>query len=200
MLASSVSLTELARHGAGALEHYRSREHPPGSALEWLGLAVGRLPDLSARARTADEIAWRSFERAPQLHTPLLESLEEEIAAAAALVEAALDEHLRAHPQPRGEVAADADGYARMVAGAHHAAPRRAEFLVGGYTAFLSGAIEAGGALAEAEAAAGGRRWPRGDHEGAVALRAGQVYDALVNALGGLLAYARLTAAGPPHI
>jgi hypothetical protein len=78
---------------------------------------------------------------------------------------------------------------------AHRSATRRAEFLIGGYASFLAGAIEAGGALGEAELQlARARRWDRADPERLVAQRASQVYGALVNALGGLLAYARLTA------
>ena len=197
MLAASVSLKELAQHGAGVLEHYRDRERAPETAVEWLGLAVGRLPQLSATARTIDEIPWRTLSSGSTLHAPLVDALERELAEAAALLQAALDEHLQLHPEGAAgsDPGEDADTYAAMLVQAHRDTPRRAEFLVGGFTAFLSGAIEVAGYLNDAElAAARARRWDRGDYQRTVAVRAGQLYEAIVNALGGLLAYARLTA------
>lgn len=197
MLAESVSLTELAEYGADAVERLRDRSHPPSAPLEWLGLAVGRLPELATRARTVDQIAWRALETAPHLHMPLIEALEHEVASAAALVNAALEEHLRRHPDSIDgvEPELDADGYADLLAHAHKAAPRRAEFLMGGYAAFLAGAIETAGALADAEIQEFRRELqPREEVE----LRGAQVYQALVNALGGLLAYARLSGRRPP--
>lgn len=196
MVPAPLSMTDLARRGEGSLEHYLAREQQPMSTLEWLGAAVGRLPDLAARARTADEIPWRASGSASELHASLFEALESELAAAAALVLAALEEHMRSHPAAGRDPDADADAYAQMVASAHHAAPRRAEFLVGGYAAFLSGAIEAAGSLAAAELAeARAPHWDRSSSS-LTGPRAGQVYEALVNALGGLVAYARLSAAG----
>jgi len=131
--------------------------------------------------------------RAQQLLTELLET----IAAAATLVDRALASHLERHPTSadNGRPDDDVEAYAAMLVTAHRDAARRAEFLLGGYTSFLGGAIEAAGALAEAElTAARRRRWERFDPEHLVRQRAAQVYSALVNALGGLLAYARLTA------
>jgi hypothetical protein len=84
---------------------------------------------------------------------------------------------------------------------AQRSAPRRSEMMVGAYASFIGGAIEAGGALADAELEQlGARRWDRVDHARVTGLRAEQFYVALTNALGGLLAYARLldeSAAGP---
>jgi hypothetical protein len=196
VLTGSVSLAELARHGSRELAPYLGRPRPPETAVEWLGIAVGRLPDLAARARTADEIAWQR-RRGSDLHAPLIDSLTRAIAGAAALCSRALDCHLQRHPASAEGHAPedDAETYADLLVSAHRSAPRRAEFLIGGYTSFLAGAIEAAGALAEAEnAVARARRWERSDPGRVAAQRAGQVYSALVNALGGLLAYARLTA------
>jgi hypothetical protein len=97
VITASASLAELAAHGAPELQPYLGRPRPPETALEWLGIAVGKLPDLSTRARTADEIQNRG-ERTPQLHAPLLEALTDGIAGAAALGRRALDAHLERHP------------------------------------------------------------------------------------------------------
>jgi hypothetical protein len=201
VLARSVSLTELVQQGASNIAHLRDRAHPPSSTVEWLGLAVSRLPELSARARTIDEIAWRPGPHTADLHAPLRSALESELAGAAALLSAALGEHLRRHPESGGQTTPelDAEAYAEVIAQAHRTAPRRAEFLTSGYAAFLSAAIEAAGCLGEAEIAAGrARRWDRSDNESLARGRAEQVYEAIVDALGGLLAYARLTAVDAP--
>jgi hypothetical protein len=195
VLTGSVSLAELARHGSRELAPYLGRPRPPETTLEWLGIAVGKLPELAARARTADEIGWQR-RRGSELHTPLLDSLTGAIAGAAALGVRALDCHLERHgASSEGRAPEDdVETYADLLASAHRSAPRRAEFLISGYASFLAGAIEAAGALAEAETAvARARRWDRSDPARLVGQRAGQVYSALVNALGGLLAYARLT-------
>jgi hypothetical protein len=121
----------------------------------------------------------------------------ESIAVAAAIGRRALDCHLERHDPgaDRQAVDGDVEAYAELLAGAHRSALRRAEFLIGGYASFLAGAIEAAGALAEAElAVARSRRWDRSDPNRQMAQRVSQVQSALVNALGGLLAYARLTA------
>jgi hypothetical protein len=195
VLTGSVSLAELARHGSRELAPYLGRPRPPETALEWLGIAVGRLPDVAERARTADQIAWQR-RRGSELHAPLIDSLTAAIAGAAALCDRALDCHLQRHAASAEGRAPqdDVEAYAELLVTAHRSAPRRAEFLIGGYASFLAGAIEAAGALAEAEiAVARTRRWERSDPARLVTQRAGQVYSALVNALGGLLAYARLT-------
>jgi hypothetical protein len=201
VLTGSASLTELALHGSRELAPYLGRPRPPETALEWLGIAVGKLPDLAARARTADEVNWPKREGS-RLHKPLFAALVDTIAGAAALGRQALDCHLQRHAtsaegnQPEDDV----EDYAALLVGAHRSAPRRAEFLIGGYASFLAGAIEGAGALAEAElVAARARRWDRSDPEQLVAQRASQVYSALVNALGGLLAYARLAAEDSPR-
>jgi hypothetical protein len=198
VLAGSASLMELAQHGSGELAAYLDREHPPRTALEWLGIAVGALPDLAAHARTADEIQWRARAQDPDRYAPLLDALERALGTAAAFVHAALRRNLRRHPASGDAEAAperEVEDHADLLVAAHRRVPRRAEFLVGGYASFLSAAIEAAGALAEAElAAARARRWERADHQREVHLRASQLHSALVNALGELLAYARLTA------
>jgi hypothetical protein len=203
VITASASLADLADHGAHELKPYLGRPRPPETSVEWLGIAVGRLPDLAARARTADEIQNRP-RRARHLHAPLLDALTDGIANAAALGGRALECHLARHAgSTEGRrFEEDVEDYAVLLVEAHRNATRRAEFLIGGYASFLAGAVEAGGALAEAELTlARARRWDRGDHERVVAQRASQVYSALVNALGGLLAYARLTApdAERPH-
>jgi hypothetical protein len=196
VITASASLADLGAHGSPELQPYLGRPHPPETALEWLGIAVGKLPDLSTRARTADEIQNRRA-RTPQLHAPLVEALTDGIAGAAALCQRALDAHMARHPvsMEGSRLEDDVEGYARLLVNAHRGATRRAEFLIGGYASFLAGAIEAGGALGDAELQlARARRWDRADPERLVGQRASQVSSALVNALGGLLAYARLTA------
>jgi hypothetical protein len=202
VITASASLADLAAHGSNELQPYLGRPRPPQSAIEWLGIAVARLPDLAARARVNDQINPRKT-RAAHLHEPLLEALTDGIASAAALGARALECHLEKHAASAesGNPDDDVEAYAVLLVDAHRSAPRRAEFLIGGYSSFLGGAIEAAGALADAElAAAGKRRWERADHEALVRQRASQVYGAIVNALGGLLAYARLIAedAGRP--
>jgi hypothetical protein len=198
----SASLAELAAYGSRQLAPYLGRQRPMETALEWLGVAVSRVPDLAERARTADELRVRHRRPSP-LHAPLVDALGEGIAGAAALGTRALVCHLMRHPgsSEGARMEDDVESYASLLASAHRSAPRRAEFLIGGYAAFLGGAIEAAGALGEAELAlARSRRWDREAPEQLVAQRASQVYSALVNALGGLLAYARLTAedSAPP--
>jgi hypothetical protein len=196
VISALASLEDLADHGARELAPYIGRPRPPETALEWLGIAVGKLPELGTRARTADELHNRP-RREPNLHTPLLGALTDGIAGATAIGRSALDCHLARYPAS-GEGSlpnADVESYAQLLVSAHRSATRRAEFLIGGYASFLAGAIEAAGALAEAELVlARARRWDRADPERLVEQRASQVYSALVNALGGLLAYARLIA------
>jgi hypothetical protein len=196
VITASASLADLAAHGSSELSPYLGRQRPPQCTVEWLGIAVARLPDLAARARTSDQINRRQT-RAAHLHEPLLDALTEGIAGAAALASRALDCHLDRHNarSEGGTTEDDVESYASLLVNAHRSAKRRAEFLIAGYASFLGGAIEAAGALAEAElAAARKRRWERSDAEALVDQRASQVYSALVNALGGLLAYARLSA------
>jgi hypothetical protein len=188
-------MVDLAAYGANELQPYLGRPRPPQSALEWLGIAVARLPDLAARARVSDQINPRKTQVA-HLHESLLDALTESIASAAAIGARALDCHLEKHPASADSTPEqDVEDYAALLVDAHRSAPRRAEFLIGGYSSFLGGAIEAAGALADAElAAATKRRWERSDYDTLVRQRATQVYGAIVNALGGLLAYARLIA------
>jgi hypothetical protein len=196
VITASASLADLAAHGSAELRPYLGRPRPPETTVEWLGIAVGKLPELSTRARTADEIQNRGG-RTPHLHAPLVDALTDSIAGAAALGRRALDAHLSRHAESAesARLEDDVEAYAGLLVNAHRSATRRAEFLIGGYASFLAGAIEAAGSLADAELAlARARRWDRSDPERLVAQRASQVYSALVNALGGLLAYARLTA------
>ncbi|MEA2427482.1 MAG: hypothetical protein QOF37_1110 [Thermoleophilaceae bacterium] len=201
MITASASLADLAAHGSSELSPYLGRPRPPQSPLDWLGIAVARLPDIATLARTGDEInRRRTF--ATHLHGPLLDALTDGIAGAAALAVQALECHLEHHPASAdgGHPTDDVDDYATLLVKAHRSASRRAEFLIAGYASFLGGAIEAAGALAEAEiGAARRRRWDRSAPERLVGQHAGQVYSALVNALGGLLAYARLTAEDAAH-
>jgi hypothetical protein len=201
VISTSASLADLAAHGSDVLQPYLGRPHPPETTLEWLGIAVGRLPELAAHARTADQIHDR-HRNTPDLYAPLIEALTDAIADGAALGGRALDCHLARHPASAEGTGPedDAEDYAALLVEAHRSARRRAEFLIGGYASFLAGAIEAAGALAEAELGlARARRWDRADPERLVAQRANQVYSALVNALGGLVAYARLTVEDSEH-
>jgi hypothetical protein len=196
VITASASLADLAAHGSRELAPYLGRERPPETAVEWLGIAVGRHTDLAQRARTGDQINRRRT-HASHLHEQLLTELLDTIAVTATLLDRALAAHVKRHPASAdgGRPDDDVETYATLLVNAHRDATRRAEFLLGGYSSFLGGAIEAGGALAEAElASARRRRWERTDTDHSVAQRAAQVYSALVNALGGLLAYARLTA------
>jgi len=196
VITESASLADLAAHGSRELAPYLGRPRPPETCLEWLGIAVARQTDLAQRARTGDQINRRQT-RSAHLHQELLTELLDTIAATATLLDRALAAHMERYPGSAdgGRPDDDVETYAGLLVTAHRDATRRAEFLLGGFTSFLGGAIEAAGALAEAElAVAHRRRWERSDPEHLVKQRAGQVYSALVNALGGLLAYARLTA------
>src|SRR4051812_506903 len=196
VITSSASLADLAAHGSSELAPYLGRPRPPETALEWLGIAAARQTDVAQRAPTADQINRRQA-HAAHLHYQLFTALIDAIAVAATLLHRALACHIERPPSSPGGANADEDveDYAALLVTAHRRAPRRAEFLLGGYTSFLGGAIEAAGALTEAElATARRRRWERAAPERLVEQRAAQVYSALVNALGGLLAYARLTA------
>ena len=196
MITASASPAELAAHGSSELDPHLGRPRPPETCIEWLGIAVARQPELAQRARTSDEINRRQA-RWAHLHAPLLSALTDAIAGAAALVDRALECHLQRYEASAegGRPEDDVEAYATLLVNAHRHATRRAEFLIGGHAPFLGGAIEAAGALAEAElAAARKRRWDRSDPEPLVTERSAEVYSALVNALGGLLAYARLTA------
>lgn len=188
------SLADLTRLGAADLEHYLQRDHPPQSPLEWLGIAVSQLPDLSARARTADDVHGWSRTQKVSVRAPLLGALLGAIGTAAALADQARQALVERYPESETADSGPED-YADMLEAAHRSAPRRAEMMIGGHTSFLAGAIEAAGALAEAELAiARARRWERDDPARAVELRSAQLYAALSNVLGGLLAYAHLIA------
>jgi hypothetical protein len=196
VITASASLADLAAHGSTELAPYLGRPRPPETSLEWLGIAVARETDLAQRARTADQINRRQT-HAAHLHDQLFTALIDAIATAATFLDRALAYHMARHPESAsgGHPDDDVESYAALLVDAHRSATRRAEFLLGGYSSFLGGAIEAAGALAEAEVTtARKRRWERSDPEQVVTQRAAQVYSALVNALGGLLAYARLTA------
>jgi hypothetical protein len=186
------SLADLTRLGAGDLLHYLEREHPPESALEWLGIAVGQLPELTARARTADEVHGWSRTQRVSVRAPLLEALMRALGTSAAVVDQARRALTERYPDsPEGD--GGPEDYADLLATAHRSSPRRAEMMIGGHTSFLAGAIEAAGSLTEAELAiARARRWERVDPARTVEVRSAQLYAALSNVLGGLLAYAQL--------
>jgi hypothetical protein len=176
------SLAELRRRGAPALAHYLERAQPPSNPLEWLGIAVGGLPELSARARTADEVHPESRFQSVNLRAPLLDALADELASATALIAAARDSLLERYPGVAVEEG-DAEDYAELFELGHRNSPRHAERLISAYAAFIAGAIEAAGALCEAE------------HDGRAAVastHAAQLYAALTTALGELLAYVRI--------
>jgi hypothetical protein len=193
------TLVDLTRLGAGDVSHYLRRDTPPGTALEWLGIAASQLPDLAAQARTADDVPGRSRTQSVAIRRSLLEAALHELGGAAAIVEQARDALARRHPE--AAATGDPEHYARLLEDAHGSSPRRAELMIGGYTTFLGGAIEVAGALAEAElAVARARRWEREDPARLVELHAVQLHVALSNVLGGLLACARLIAADAAHL
>lgn len=188
------SLADLTRLGEPHLAHYFEREHPPQSALEWLGIAVAHLPELSARARTADDVHGWSRTQTVSVRAPLLEALLRELGTAAAMADQARQALMERYPDC-GEPDSGPEDYAELIEAAHRSAPRRAEMMIGGHTAFLAGAIEAAGSLGEAELAiARARRWERIDPARTVEVRSTQLCGALTNVLGGLLAYAHLIA------
>jgi hypothetical protein len=179
------SLAELTRRGAPTLAHYLERGNPPAGPLEWLGIAVGELPELSARARTADEVHPESRTQSVHVRAPLLDVLCAALAHAAATIEAARDSLLERHPDAAAEDG-DPEGYAELFEVAHRDSPRHAERLISAYAAFIAGAIETAGALCDAE---------RDGDQVAIAARSSQLYAALTTALGELLAYVRIVAA-----
>jgi hypothetical protein len=177
---SSLSLRDLVERGAGDLTRYLDRERVPSSPLEWLGVAVARLPGLIASAHTADDIASRA--RAGGIRGRLLDALTRELGVAAGVVAQARDRLEERHPHCVGDEAA-LEVYVELLEVANRSTLRLSETMMASYASFLGGAIEAAGALADA-----------GD--GIRDMRAQQLDAALSNTLGGLLAYARLVAGG----
>jgi hypothetical protein len=191
--APSLSLAELLERGTNDIAHYRGRARPPASPLEWLGIAVAHLPELTAIARTADDVSGRSRPAAAETRAPLLDALARELGAAAATIDQA--RNLLVDRHPTCDSGDRPEEYSELIEVAQRTALRRSEMMIGAYASFVGGAIEAAGSLADAElAAAQIRRWERADHESLAKIRAGQLHSALTNALGGLLAYARLLA------
>ncbi|MEA2428486.1 MAG: hypothetical protein QOF37_2114 [Thermoleophilaceae bacterium] len=194
MASKTLSLALLIERGAAELAHYAGRDRPPTSPLEWLGIAVTRLPELTASARTADDVSGRVRRGQAGIRGPLIDALAGELATAAATIQQARDRLHERHPGAESG-GAGVEGYAELVEVAQRKSARRSEMMMGSYASFLGGAIEAAGALADAELSmARGRRWDRVTPERDAELRAGQLETALANALGGLLAYARLVA------
>lgn len=193
MTSPSLTLAELVERGGREIAHQRGRAHPPASTLEWLGIAVAHIPELAASARTADDISGSVRPAAAAVRDRLLRSLASELGVAAAIIDQARRLLYERHPAcDDGDRPED---YSGLVEPMHRNLPRRSEMMIGAYAAFVGGAVEAAGALAEAELGiAQARRWDRTDHERIVAIRAEQLHSALTNALGGLLAYARLLA------
>ena len=195
------SLSELTSLGAPSLAHYFARRHPPQSPLEWLGIAVAHLPELSERARTADSVHGWSRTQKVSVRAPLLEALLRELGTAAAMADQARQTLIERYPACPEDGDGGPEGYADLLEAAHRSAPRRAEMMIGGHTAFLAAAIEAAGGLAEAELAiASARRWERIDPAHTVEVRAAQLCGALSNVLGGLLAYAHLIVEDLAHL
>lgn len=173
---SSLSLGELVEHGAGDLSRYLDREHPLATPLEWLGIAVTRMPGLMASGRTADDVAGRPG----PLRGRLIDALARELGVTAGIIEQARARLAERHPDcVGGETGPEV--FAELLEVANRTAPRLSETMIASYASFLGGAIEAAGALAEAD-------------DGTSDLRAQQLDAALSNTLGGLLAYARLVA------
>jgi hypothetical protein len=186
-----VTLAVLLERGAGEIDHYRGRARPPASPLEWLGIAVAHLPELTASAHTADDVSGRPRPASVGIRPQLLTALACDLGAAAATIDQARRRLVERHPDC--DLGETPEEYSTLVEAAHRAATRRSEMMIGAYASFLGGAIEAAGGLADAELGLlGARRWDRIDHERMATVRAEQLHTALTNALGGLLAYARL--------
>ena len=173
---SSLSLDELVEHGAGELSKYLGREHVPATPLEWLGIAVSRLPGLMASGRTADDVT----RRAESLRGRLVDALSRELGVSAGIAEQARARLAERYPGCVGDETGP-EVYAELLEAANRSTPRLSETMIASYASFLGGAIEAAGALADAE-------------DGMAGVRAQQLDMALSNTLGGLLAYARLIA------
>jgi hypothetical protein len=188
---SSLTLSELTGRGAGDIAHYRGRARPPANPLEWLGIAVAHLPELTASAHTADAVAPRTNPATAGIRAQLLAALARELGAAAATIDEARRRLTERHPDCDEDDTPE--DYSGLVEAAQRSAPRRSEMMIAAYASFLGGAIEAAGGLADAERGMlQAARWDRTDYERMAAIRAGQLHAALTNALGGLLAYARL--------
>src|SRR3954447_24681876 len=86
---SSLSIAELVERGAADIAHYRGRARPPASPLEWLGIALAHLPELTPGRRTADDVSGRSRPAAAHTRAALLDSLADHLGTAAATIEQA---------------------------------------------------------------------------------------------------------------
>src|SRR3954447_12886732 len=167
---SSLSIAELIERGAADIAHYRGRARPPASPLEWLGIAVAHLPELTASARTADDVSGRSRKGAGPTRAPLLDALSGHLGTAAATIEEA--RRLLVDRHPGSDPGESPEEYSELIEAAQRSALRRSEMMIGAYASFLGGAIEAAGGLADAELAiAGARRWDRDDHESVAQVR-----------------------------
>lgn len=205
---TGLDLELLVAEGRPAVDAHLTRERPPATALEWLGIALTVLPALAERARMVDGMSPH-----PR-HRPLADALDRlldgfhtELAGSTALVHEALRCHLDAHPAGEAEdgVVESAEAHARLLVECQGGAPRLSEFLAGSHLTFLGAAVEASGSLAAAELAvatmpAHGSEPVRRARQQGVELRADQVRSALVAALGGLLAYSELAAERRVHI
>jgi hypothetical protein len=177
--ASPMSLGDLVERGAGDLARYLDRERVPATPLEWLGIAVARVPALAGSARTADDVGGRARPGAESARTRMFDALTRELGVSAGIVDQARRRLLERHPGA-GEGDNGPEIYAELVEAANRNTLRLSEPMVAAYASFLGGAIEAAGGLADAE------------DEQVAELRATQLHAALGNTLGGLLAYARL--------
>src|SRR5689334_7929963 len=143
---SPLSLGDLVGRGAENLARYRERQRPPASPLEWLGIAVTRIPGLMASGRTADDVAGR----AGPLRGRLLDALGRELGVAAGIVEEARARLAERHPDCVGDESGP-EVYAELLEAANGSTPRLSETMTASYASFLGGAIEAAGALADAD-------------------------------------------------
>jgi hypothetical protein len=191
-LESALSLLALVDRGDHDDHLHSSSTRPPGSPLEWLGLAVGELPQLTSSARLVDDLNWAS--RAPgvmRMHLGLMDVLGTQLANSAALLHHALLTYLHRRPSLGGaeEALADVDELSHALVEDHPVLSRRADVLLGGYASALAAAVQAAGRLGDSElAAVAGEPGPDPD------LIASVAYDALTRALATLLGHARLNA------
>ena len=189
---TAISLSELVLQGEHDDHPHFPTRRTRGSALEWLGLAVGEMPYLISSARTVDDINWRSTApHAARMHIGLIDALAQHIASSAALLHGALVAHYEAHPvlgEPE-RVLEDVDFLSHALVEDHPPLWRRSELMEGGYVTALAAAVQASGCLCDARVAgATGEGSPPAEAAATV------VGDAISRALATLLGHARLNA------
>ena len=186
-----LALSDLVRLGEQHDHRHASLDRAGAGALEWLGLAVGEMPDVISSARTVDDLNWNSIApNAARVQVTLMDALTKHIACSAALLSHALDAHYHAHPElgPLAQVNEGIDYLSQLLVEEHPPQWRRSEVMSGGYVTALAAAVQASGRLSDARVGqAQGERDSSYDAASVVA-------DAVARALATLLGHARLNA------